>query len=88
MAKEYDQGTDRMLDLIYDAIRYVRDKTVDDLVGTSSSRWHGLMRHEHFLGGADYITVQYDTYLSTKQQKLDYYLQKWYTLPKVEQTGN
>ena len=68
----YDQGTDRMLDLIYDSIRYVRDKTVDDLVGTSSSRWHGLMRHEHFLGGADYITVQYDSYLSTKQQRLDY----------------
>ena len=84
----YDQGTDRMLDLIYDSIRYVRDKTVDDLVGTSSSRWHGLMRHEHFLGGADYITVQYDSYLSTKQQRLDYYLQKWYTLPKVEQTAN
>ena len=84
----YDQGTDRMLDLIYDSIRYVRDKTVDDLVGTSSSRWHGLMRNKHFLGGADYITVQYDSYLSTKQQRLDYYLQKWYTLPKVEQTAN
>ena len=84
----YDQGTDRMLDLIYDAIRYVRDKTVDDLAGNSDSRWHGLMRHEHFLGGADYITVQYDTYRATKQKLLDSYLKKWYTLPKTEETGN
>ena len=84
----YDQGTDRMLDLIYDAIRYVRDKTVDDQAGTSSSRWHGLMRKQHFLGGADYITGQYETYRSAKQKQLDYFLKKWYTLPKVEPTGN
>ena len=83
----YDQGTDRMLDLIYDAIRYVRDKTVDDLAGNSDTRWHGLMRHEHFKGGADYITVQYDSYRSSKQKLLDTYLKKWYTLPKVEPTG-
>ena len=80
----YDQGTDRMLDLIYDAIRYVRDKTVDDLAGNSTTRWHGLMRHEHFLGGADYITVQYDSFRSSKQKLLDTYLKKWYTLPKTE----
>ena len=80
----YDQGTDRMLDIIYDAIRYGRDKTVDDLVGNSGNRWHGLMRHEHFLGGADFISRQYEANRSVKQKVLDERLKTWYTLPKAE----
>ena len=83
----YNQGTDRMLDIIYDAIRFVRDKTVDDLIGNSADRWHGFMRHEHFLGGADYITRQYETFRPNKQKLLDKMMAKWYTLPKVEPTA-
>ncbi len=81
----YDQGTDRMLDIIYDAIRYGRDKTVDDLVGDSNNRWHGLMRHQHFQAGSDFISSQYEANRSTKQTVLDTYLKKWYTLPKIEE---
>ena len=80
----YNQGTDRMLDIIYDAIRFGRDKTIDDLVGNSSTRWHGLMRHEHFLGGSEYIAQQYAALRPSKQTMLDKYMEKWYTLPKVE----
>ena len=80
----YDQGTDRMLNIIYDAIRYGRDKTVDDLVGDSNNRWHGLMRHQHFQAGADYISTQYETNRAVKQKVLDNRLKIWYTLPKTE----
>ena len=80
----YDQGTDRMLNIIYDAIRYGRDKTVDDLVGDSSTRWHGLMRHQHFQAGADFISTQYEANRAVKQKVLDDRLKIWYTLPKTE----
>ena len=78
----YNQGTDRMLDLIYDSILYGRDKTVDDLIG--GQRWHGLMRDEKFHAGSDYITAQYASLVSGKQNKLNDRLKTWYTLPKVE----
>ena len=78
----YNQGTDRMLDIIYDSIQYGRDKTVDDLVG--GDRWHSLMKDQQFHGGADFITRQYASLVGGKQRKLDGYLEKWYTLPKIE----
>ena len=78
----YNQGTDRMLDIIYDSILYGRDKTVDDLVG--GDRWHSLMKDQHFYGGSDYISGQYSSMVGARQKKLDEYLAKWYTLPKIE----
>ena len=81
----YNQGTDRMLELIYQSIRYGRDKTVDDLAGSSGNRWHGYMRKQHFLAGSDFISTQYDSVLSAKQTRLNKtIMEKWYTLPKVE----
>ena len=80
----YDQGTDRMLNIIYKSIRWGRDKTIDDLAGVSSNRWHGYMRRQHFEAGSDYISTQYAAVRQTKQNRLDKDLQKWYTLPKVE----
>ncbi len=82
----YNQGTDRMLDLIYDSILYGRDKTVDDLVG--GQRWHSLMKEQHFAVGADYITTQYASMVSGRQTKLNGHLNTWYTLPKVEPEAN
>ena len=80
----YNQGTDRMLNIIYKAIRYGRDKTVDDLIGTSADRWHGFMRRERFLAGSEYISTQYASYVPVKQKRLDKTMEKWYGLPKVE----
>ena len=82
----YNQGTDRMLDIIYEGILYGRDKAVDDLFGTTlrSSRWHDIMKHEHHVAGADYISSQYESIRQSKQTLLDKDLEKWYTLPKVE----
>ena len=82
----YNQGTDRMLDLIYESILYGRDKTVDDLVG--GQRWHGLMKDQQFHAGSDYITSQYASLVPGKQNKLNDYLKTWYTLPKVEPTAD
>ena len=78
----YNQGTDRMLNIIYESIQYGRDKTVDDLVG--GDRWHSLMKDQHFYAGSDYISQQYSSMVGVKQKKLDTYLEKWYTLPKIE----
>ena len=78
----YNQGTDRMLNIIYKGIVYGRDKTVDDLVG--GDRWHQLIKNENFGVGADYITSRYEALRSSKQKTLDDDLKKWYTLPTVE----
>ncbi len=78
----YDQGTDRMLDIIYDGILYGRDKTVDDL--NSDPRWHRLMMSEKFVAGSDYISKQYAAFRTSKQKLLDDVMKTWYTLPKTE----
>ena len=78
----YNQGTDRMLNIIYKGIVYGRDKTVDDLVG--GDRWHQLIKEGHFGVGSDYITSRYEALRSSKQKTLDDDLKKWYTLPTVE----
>ena len=83
----YNQGTDRMLDLIYNSILYGRDKIVDDLAGINSNRWHSLMRTQHFQAGSDYVASQYESCRTSKQTSLDKTMQKWYTLPKVEPAG-
>ena len=86
----YNQGTDRMLDIIYDGILWGRDKAVEDLFGEilRGSRWHALMKSNHFTVGADFITQQYESLRAVKQRQLDKDLEKWYTLPKVETNAN
>ena len=83
----YNQGTDRMLNIIYKSILYGRDKTVDDVAGSSNNRWHGYMRKQHFQAGSDYIATQYASCISSKQSALDRIMKKWYTLPRVEPTA-
>ena len=75
----YNQGTDRMLNIIYDSILYGRDKAIDDLVNIS--RWHSLMKGQHFAAGADYIVAEYDSVRGSKQAKLDSIMKQWYDLP-------
>ena len=86
----YNQGTDRMLELIYDTILYGRDKTVDDLVfarNSGSQRWHSMMKIGHFTVGSDSIASEYRSLVGSKQQELDELMEIWYKLPKVEQTA-
>ena len=82
----YDQGTDRMLNIIYEGIRFDRDKTVDDLICANDrgNRWHSLLKDDEFEGGAPYSTTQYKSLLSQKQAALDEALRTWYTLPITE----
>ena len=82
----YNQGTDRMLNIIYEGIRFDRDKTVDDLICANNrgNRWHSLLKDNEFEGGASYITTQYESLLSQKQAALDEALRTWYTLPITE----
>ena len=82
----YNQGTDRMLNIIYDGVLYDRDKTVEDM--NSEPRWHKLMKQKHFEGGASYIATEYASALSSKQKLLDRTLETWYTLPKVEDNAD
>ena len=82
----YNQGTDRMLNIIYDGVLYDRDKTVEDM--NSDPRWHKLMKQKHFEGGASYIATEYASALSSKQKLLDRTLETWYTLPKVEDNAD
>jgi len=81
----YNQGTDRMLDLIYDHIITGRDKALEDVSeetsGRTSASW---MKAKDFAGGSSYVVQQYQEYLSTKQESLDEIFKKWYTLPTVE----
>ena len=78
----YDQGTDRMLDIIYDSILWGRDKMVEDR--NEEPRWHGLMRTGLFLVGSDYIAQQVRETVTRKQAALDDVMKTWYTLPKTE----
>ena len=82
----YNQGTDRMLDIIYDGVLYDRDKTVEDM--NNEPRWHKLMKQQHFEAGASYIASQYESLLPAKQKLLDRTMEKWYALPKVETEAN
>lgn len=84
----YNQGTSRMLDIIYDGILYERDKMVDDMVmaggGRHEDRWHVLLKKDDYCGaGSDYIAQQYEALRPSKQVILDKIMKKWYTLPKA-----
>ena len=82
----YNQGTDRMLEIIYDSVRYGRDKTVDDL--NKDPRWHRIMMEEKFVAGSDVITTRYAEAIRQKQALLDNVMKTWYTLPKTEPASN
>ena len=87
----YNQGTDRMLDIIYDSILYGRDKTVEDLVGDrvgGGSRWHSMMKINAFEFGSDSIAERYRALRDEKQAILDEVMETWYGLPKYEPPAN
>ncbi len=78
----YNQGTDRMLDLIYANVITGRDKALEDVAeetsGKSSGSW---MKGLEYTGTSANVASLYESELSGKQTKLDNILKKWYDLP-------
>ena len=81
----YDQGTDRMLDLIYDKLANSRDKAVEDAsMRKSGERFHGKMKDNEFAWGSAEVAAWYESARASKQAKIDELLTNWYERPKVE----
>ena len=84
----YNQGTDRMLDLIYDSILYGGAKVIDGAVKDDGGyrRWYDFMKDgECVVTSAEFIS-EFNSCVEAKQTTLDEVLDKWYKLPKVEAT--
>ena len=78
----YNQGTDRMLNIIYDNVITGRDKALEDAAeGTSGKTSSSWMKGQGFLGTSAFVVEKYQSQLSGKQTKLDDILKKWYDLP-------
>ncbi|MBR6053163.1 MAG: hypothetical protein IKP55_05225 [Clostridia bacterium] len=85
----YNQGTDRMFDIIYSRIVDGRDKSIEDMMrkgdGTSGKRWHVLiMQGNEYTHDSSFLASEYAAAKSAKQAYLDDLLAIWYTLPTVE----
>ena len=80
----YNQGTDRMLDIIYKHVISGRDKALEDTAeGTSGKTSASWMKKEGmaYTGTSADVASLYQSNLSSKQAKLDSILTKWYELP-------
>ena len=77
----YNQGTDRMLDIIYDGVITGRDKMIEDCVGTDRRFFWIMMRGNSEVTSSELVS-NYASYIKTKQAKLDKILATWYELPK------
>jgi len=84
----YNQGTDRMLTLIYDSVISGRDKMIEDAMSSSGSsgndRWHAILDSGKYTTDSSGLAEKYQSAVSNKQSHLDRILTTWYTLPKVE----
>ena len=83
---KYNQGTDRMLDIIYDSVINGRDKMLEDCIGTND-RFHVIMKNGRCEVTSSTLAEKYQSAVQTKQSKLDTIINTWYTLPKVEKTS-
>ena len=82
----YNQGTDRMLDLIYENINYGGVKVIEDAVN-GNYRWHVMMKDGgKFLYTSADLATMYGSAIQSKQSALDALLTTWYGLPKIETT--
>ena len=79
----YNQGTDRMLNIIYDSVITGRDKMIEDCVGTDSRFFWVMMRGKCEVTSAE-LASNYQSYINTKQTLLDKIIRTWYELPKSE----
>ena len=80
----YNQGTDRMLELIYANVVGGRDKMIENVVG-GNIKWHEELKNSGFtLTSSDFVSI-YNANYSSKQNRLNEILQQWYTYPKEEE---
>lgn len=78
----YNQGTSRMLDLIYDKLANSRDKAIEDAsMRKEGARFHGVMKDHGFVWGSSDVISWYESNRSTKQSKIDDLLGIWFNLP-------
>ena len=78
----YNQGTSRMLDLIYDSLANSRDKAIEDAsMRKSGARFHGVMKDNGFIWGSADIVSWYESNRADKQAKIEELLNIWYDLP-------
>ena len=73
----YNQGTDRMLDIIYDSVITGRDKMIEDCVGTDSRFFWIMMRGKCEVTSSE-LASSYQSHITTKQALLDKILRTWY----------
>ena len=84
---DYNQGTDRMLDLIYDSVITARDKALDDAIdcleGGREVRFHQKLKggDAPFENDASFIASEYTKIISTKSSLLGQVLTTWRNLP-------
>ena len=78
----YNQGTDRMLDLIYDNLTTGRDMALEFTAEqTSDRRTVSVLKGQGYVGDSAFLAATYEANLSKKQSNLDSVLEKWYALP-------
>ena len=80
----YNQGTDRLLDLIYDSVITARDKALDDAVdcnGGRAYRFHDMMKNGGYERDSSYVVSEYTSCIDSKQTIVDEILDIWYKLP-------
>ena len=82
----YNQGTDRMLDLIYESVQYGGAKVIDGAVKDQGGhkRWYDIMKDTPdkrcTVTSAEFKT-EFDSLVVAKQSTLDEIMDKWYNLP-------
>ena len=79
----YNQGTDRMLDIIYNSVITGRDKMIEDCVGTKARFFWTMMAGMCEVTSSE-LAARYQSDINSKQAGLDKILSTWYGLPKSE----
>ena len=79
----YNQGTDRMLNIIYNSVVNGRDKMIEDCIG-GNNRFAIIMRSGNCEVTSGDLASRYQAVVTSKQTALDGIIRTWYTLPKVE----
>ena len=75
----YDQGTDRMLDLIYDKVTNARDKAMEDTAESKGElRFHAKMKDHAFTWTSAEISSDYLANRDTKNAHINSVMNKWY----------
>ena len=80
----YNQGTDRMLELIYANVVGGRDKMIENVVG-GNIKWHEELKNSGFtLTSSDFVSI-YEANYPSKQNRLNEILRQWYAYPKEDE---